>query len=92
MKTILVSGIFGFYTSSLQTFTMEQIHPQDVDLPLSLLPWVNVHRKEPSAFIYDEHSRERTMYHFGIYRHSWVAAKVSGMSSITLSCLLFPFI
>ena len=26
--------------------------------------------KEPSAFIDDEHSRECTMFHFGIYRHS----------------------
>ena len=29
-----------------------------------------MYRKEPSAFIYDEHSRECTMFHFGIYRHS----------------------
>ena len=72
MKTSLVCWIFGFYTSRLQTFTMEQIDPQaqDVDLPLSPLPRVNVYRKEPSAFIYDEHSRECTMFHFGIYRHS----------------------
>ena len=48
---------------------MEQTFPQHVDLPL--LPWVKVYRKEPSAFIYDEHSRECTMFHFGIYRHSW---------------------
>ena len=76
MKTSLVCWIFGFYTSRLQTFTMEQIDPQaqDVDLPLSLLPWVNVYRKEPSAFIYDEHSRECTMFHFGIYRHSSTCA------------------
>ena len=48
---------------------MEQTFPKHVDLPL--LPWVKVYRKEPSAFIYDEHSRECTMFHFGIYRHSW---------------------
>ena len=47
---------------------MEQTFPQHVDLPL--MPWVKVYRKEPSAFIYDEHSRECTMFHFGIYRHS----------------------
>ena len=47
---------------------MEQTFPQHVDLPL--LPRVKVYRKEPSAFIYDEHSRECTMFHFGIYRHS----------------------
>ena len=29
-----------------------------------------MYRKEPSAIIYDEHSRECTMFHFGIYRHS----------------------
>ena len=33
MKTSLVCGIFGFYTSRLQTFTMEQIDPQDVNVP-----------------------------------------------------------
>ena len=47
---------------------MEQAFLQHVHLPL--LPWVKVYRKEPSAFIYDEHSRECTMFHFGIYRHS----------------------
>ena len=47
---------------------MEQTFPKHVDLPL--LPWVKVYPKEPSAFIYDEHSRECTMFHFGIYRHS----------------------
>ena len=36
---------------------------------IPLLPWVKVYRKEPSAFIYDEHSRECTMFHFGIYSH-----------------------
>ena len=44
---------------------MEQVDPQDVGLPLSPLPSVNVYRKEPNAFIYDEHSRECTMFHFG---------------------------
>ena len=78
MKTSLVCRILGFYTSTLQTFTMEQVDPQDVGLPLSPLPSVNVYRKEPNAFIYDEHSRECTMFHFGIYRHS--AAMVFGCS------------
>ena len=40
----------------------------------ALPAWVNVYRKEPSAFIYDEHSRECTMFHFGIYRHSGTRA------------------
>ena len=53
-------------TSRLQTFTMEQILSQYVDL--SLLHWVKVDRKEPSALIHDEHSRECTMFHFGILR------------------------
>ena len=48
---------------------MEQTFPQHVDLPP--LHWVKVYWKEPSAFIDDEHSRECTMFHFGIYRHSW---------------------
>ena len=70
-------------TSLLQTFTMEQIdrQAQDVDLPLSLLPWVNVYRKEPSAFIYDEHSRDCTMFHFGIYRHSKETRSLASMCS-----------
>ena len=67
---------FGLYTSRLQTFKMEQILPQHVDL--LLLPWLKVYRKEPSAFINDEHSRECTMFHFGIYRHSRL--HVSGSS------------
>ena len=49
---------------------MEQTFPQHVDLPP--LHWVKVYWKEPSAFIDDEHTRECTMFHFGIYRHSFV--------------------
>ena len=88
IKTRLVCGIFLFYTSRLLTFTMEQTYPQRVDLPL--LPWVKVYRKEPSAFIYDEHSRECTMFHFGIYRHSLrtaVSHKLGRVRSIVISKL-----
>ena len=52
-------------------FTMEQIRPQPCQhVDFLWLPWVKVYRKEPSAFIDDEHSRECTMFHFDIYRHS----------------------
>ena len=49
---------------------MEQTFPQHVDLPPLHAYGVKVYWKEPSAFIDDEHSRECTMFHFGIYRHS----------------------
>ena len=59
---------------------MEQTFPHHVDLPP--LHWVKVYWKEPSAFIDDEHSRECTMFHFGIYRHSksWGFPLVSAAS------------
>ena len=67
----LICRFFGFFTSRSQTFTLEQILPRQIDL--SLRTWVKMYRKEPGAFKNDEHSRECTMLHFGIYihDHSW---------------------
>ena len=58
----------GFRPRDRKRSQWKQILPQHVDL--LLLHWVKVYRKEPSAFNDDEHSRECTMFHFGIYRYS----------------------
>ena len=92
------SRVFHLEIANVHDGTSRSL-PQDVDLPLSLLPWVNVYRKEPSAFIYDEHSRECTMFHFGIYRHSsrshilesWCADRCANEAFLTSFRATFAF-
>ncbi len=68
-QTLIIQSVYFLVLHlEIETSTMEQTFPHHVDLPP--LHWVKVYWKEPSAFIDDEHSRECTMFHFGIYRHS----------------------